>query len=481
MSDLGRLIMPALRLDHGPGATDEALANFHSLGAGGFVVFGGTRERVVELTADLQAWSDHPLLLASDLERGAGQQFAGLSQFPPLLALARLEERSAIGGGKVSATGAATASQARRVGINMVFAPVLDLDVEPANPIVQTRSLGADASVVGRLGAEWIEGCQAAGPLACAKHFPGHGRTKMDSHATLPTVVASPAKLKQDLAPFRDAVAKGVAAIMTAHVAYLALDPTGAPATFSKPIIDILRRDLGFDGLVVTDALIMAGAASPGGEAESAIRALNAGCDLLLYPQHPHDLQHELELALRRGTLSMQRVDESLERWSRAVERAWRHPRFSAMTHEFIAEAAADISLFSLEVLRGEIAAVPESVAIEVVDDDVGGPYPLPPRDAFEQELRARGRRVDGGGFPIVLVFADVKSWKGRAGLSDTSRARLAALVRANPATPIVLFGHPRRLAEIPGEGPVLCAWSGDVGMQRAAARGLAEGVGELP
>ncbi len=479
MSDLGRLIMPALRLDHGPGATDEALANFQSLGAGGFVFFEGTRERVVELTADLQAWSDHPLLLASDLERGAGQQIAGLSQFPPLLALARLDQRNGMTG-KVGYAGAATGSEARRVGINLVFAPVLDLDIEAANPIVQTRSLGADPRVVGRLGAEWIGGCQAAGPLACAKHFPGHGRTLLDSHATLPVVAASRAQLAQDIAPFRDAVAGGVAAVMTAHVAYPSLDPSGAPATFSAPIIEILRRDLGFDGLVVTDALIMAGASSPGGEAESAIRAINAGCDLLLYPQHPHDLHHALELALRRGTLSMKRVDESLTRRERAVERAWRHPRFSALTIDFIASSTEDISVWALELLRGELGDVPESVAVEVVDDDAGGPYPVPPRDAFAQELQARGRRVDGTGAPVVLVFADVKSWKGRAGLSDMSSARLAALVKRNPMTPVVLFGHPRRLAEIPGDGPVLCAWSGDVGMQRAAARRLT-GMREKP
>jgi beta-glucosidase-like glycosyl hydrolase len=213
-------------------------------------MFGGTRQQVLEVTSNLQAYADHHLLIGADLERGAGQQVRGLAQLPPALALRRMREHTRLGG-PVGAAAAYTASEARRVGINWVLAPVLDLDIEPDNPIVQTRSFGEDPAVVAACAAEWIYACQAVGPLACAKHFPGHGRTTLDSHATLPVVHASRELLEADLAPFRAAVEAGVASIMTAHVAYPALDPSGSPATFSMRILDRLRRDLAYGGLVV--------------------------------------------------------------------------------------------------------------------------------------------------------------------------------------------------------------------------------------
>jgi len=289
----GRLILPALRAGADAGFSHEAarIADALDLGVGGFIVFGGTVESVRRLTADLLRRAGRPLLVASDLERGAGQQVAGLTQFPPPLALASLGDASV-----VRWAGAVTAQEARAVGINWVFAPVGDLDVLPDNPIVQTRAFGDDPNRVASLVRTWIEGCQGAGALACAKHFPGHGRTAVDSHIALPVVPDAAATLREtDLLPFAIAVESGVASIMTAHVAYPALDPSGVPATLSRPIMDELRGPLGFDGLVVSDALIMDGALAGRRESDAAVEAVRAGVDLLLYPNDARRVRDALE------------------------------------------------------------------------------------------------------------------------------------------------------------------------------------------
>ena len=209
------------------------------------------------LTKELRQKSRVPLLIAADLERGAGQQFSGATGLPPLAAIASLGDADA-----VRRAARLTAREARTLGLNWDLAPVCDLDIVPENPIVGTRSLGSDSRKVAMLAQAWIQACQAEGVLACAKHFPGHGRTRTDSHAGLPVVDASRAELMEhDLAPFRAAIEAGVAGVMTAHVSYPALDASGAPATMSREMLQwLLRQQMRFDGLIVTDAMIMEGA-----------------------------------------------------------------------------------------------------------------------------------------------------------------------------------------------------------------------------
>jgi len=471
MKPLAALVLPAIRWDAEGGfapslpAVEAALA----LGVGGFIIFGGERESVARLTHDLTAGARHPLLIASDFERGAGQQVAGLTSLPPAMAVASL------GAEALSDAATITAAEARDVGIAWAFAPVVDLDVEPANPIVQTRALGDDPEAVGRSAAGWIAACQSAGVLACAKHFPGHGRTTADSHAELPVVHAAREVLEADLLPYRWAVGAGVAGVMTAHVAFPALDPSGMAATHSRRILDgVLRRELAFDGLVVTDALIMEGALHGSGEPEGAVAALEAGCDLLLYPHDVAGVVGALEREAAFGALDARRLDASLDRRLAAAGRAAAPSRLSAAALQRHQARASELSRAAVRLLRGAARAAPRAVELAIVDDDAGGPYPVPLRSAFAEELATRGVRVEPGGEKVVLVFADVKGWKRRATLSATSRRSLAAALIAQAT--VVLFGHPRLLAEIPGSGPVWCAWSGDVPMQRAAATRLLTG-----
>jgi beta-glucosidase-like glycosyl hydrolase len=466
--DSGRLILPALRAaaDGGFGHEAARIADALDLGVGGFIVFGGTVESVRRLTADLFRRAGRPMLIAADLERGAGQQVAGLTEFPPPLALASLEDAAV-----VRWAGAVTAQEARAVGINWVFAPVGDLDVLPDNPIVQTRAFGGDPNRVASLVRTWIEGCQDAGALACAKHFPGHGRTTVDSHIALPVVSDSADTLRDsDLLPFSIAVECGVASMMTAHVAYPALDASGLPATISGPIMAELRERLGFDGLVVTDALIMDGALVGRRESDAAVEAVQAGVDLLLYPNDSRRVRDALEQALASGALPPARLAEALRRYDRALALATSAtPPVTRGPFES-ADALAD-ALLAQGMLRGSAPTLRGPLDLVVVDDDLGGPYPPGPSDWVHQLLgEHRVGRYDGGS-RVVLAFAEPRAWKGRSGFAAASRDALANAVPG--ADLIVLFGHPRLLPELPTNAPVLLAWHRQRLMQEAVGRWL--------
>src|ERR1019366_8768467 len=268
-------------------------------------IAGGPRTAAAELAAELHARSAIPLLLAADAERGAGQQFDGCVALPPLSALGFLDDPSGM-----RRAGQGTARDLKRTGLNWALAPVCDLDFAPGNTIIGTRAAGHDPEGVGPLIAEWIDGCQSEGVMACAKHFPGHGRADADSHDALPSVTGSAMWLERDdLAPFRAALDAGVASVMTAHVAYPALDPSGAPATLSAPILTSLLRDaMEFDGLIVSDALEMRGVLAAGTEQEIAVRAIAAGCDMLLAPAGVARTARALDLAAERGVVSLERA-----------------------------------------------------------------------------------------------------------------------------------------------------------------------------
>jgi len=466
---LARLVFPALRwrragFAHERPKIDAALA----AGVGGFIVFGGTREAVTTLTRELRQQAGRPLLVGADLERGPAQQVQGLTELPPAAALGWLDDLEA-----TAACGMITGTEARSVGINWAFAPVCDLDLEPKNPIVQTRAFGADPVRVGEQVAVWIRGLQEHGVLACAKHYPGHGRTTQDSHATLPRVRAARTELQQvDVAPFEYAIRAGVGSVMSAFVAYPDWDPAGRAASFSPDILGYLRDTLNFGGLVVTDALIMAGASAAQPVPAATVGAVAAGCDALLYPENFTSVVTALDRAVG-GDISAARADEALAHYDDALA-AWAdrpdqgEPDLSG--HAALADGLADRAA---HLVRGEPPAIRTPAGVSIVDDDVGGPYTVGPRDVFHATLREAGVHVGKGetgtGKRVVLVYSEPRSWKGRADLGARSRAALRRLVPG--AQLVVLFGHPRLASQIPGTAPILMCWHGQPLMQRAAAR----------
>jgi beta-glucosidase-like glycosyl hydrolase len=474
---VGRLLFPAIRWDADAGfapARPDIEAAL-GLGVGGFCLFGGEAEAVRELTHWLRAQSEAPLLIASDLERGAGQQFRGATQLPPLAALGALDDLEA-----TRAAANLTAREARALGVNWVFAPDADLDVEPDNPIIGTRSFGASPRSVAAQVAEWIHGCHDAGALCCAKHFPGHGRTVEDSHAALPVVGADRDTLQDDLLPFRAAIDAHVDAIMTAHVAFPAYDPSLAPATLSPAIVtELLRRSLGFGGLVVTDALIMEGVLKGGlDEPQAAVQAVAAGCDALLYPQDVAGVARALHAAVG-SALPAVRAIEAIGRIDAAAARASDEDADDAYGRPEDAAWVRELAVATLIVVHGAPRAA-ASTDVLIIDDDVGGPYPPPARDRFPRALRAAGRdvrEVDEASAErdlVIALYADIRAWKGRPGLSADAKQRLGAAIERQPAATVVLFGHPRLAADLRA-GALLAAWGGEAVMQEAAARWLAD------
>ncbi|HUF31404.1 MAG TPA: glycoside hydrolase family 3 N-terminal domain-containing protein [Gemmatimonadaceae bacterium] len=482
MTPAAQLLIPALRwdsqhgFDHLRPEIDAALA----LGVGGFIIFGGEEDAVRLLTRDVRNRSRVPLLMGADLERGAGQQFAGATGLPPLAAIASLGDMDA-----VRKAARLTAREARTLGVNWDYAPVCDLDLEPENPIVGTRSFGSDARAVATCVSEWITACQSEGVLACAKHFPGHGRTTVDSHAALPVVTASKRELlERDLLPFRAAIEAGVASMMTAHVAYPALDASGAPATLSREILRwFLRESLKFDGLIVTDALIMEAFRLQGDEADTATRALDAGCDLLLYPEDLQGIARSLTSALESMELDRERV-------SRSYRRRLKWAQWSAPPNEYRRPSVTDVQWGAqladrvIQQVRGTTGRIGSVVQLVTIDDDTGGPYPAPSRDPFFRALSAGGtqvRRVETPGADdatpaVILVFGDIRSWKGRPGYSDETRAAVAAACDAAPDATVIHFSHPRLADQLPGARNLVSAWGGESAMQQAAARWLLRG-----
>ncbi len=492
MSSVAQLLVPTLvadadgRFDAARPRVDAALA----LGVGGFLLYGGEQDAVRALTKELQQRSRTPLLLGADLERGAGQQFAGATGLPPLGALAWLDDVEAL-----RRAARLTAREARTLGVNWNLSPVCDLDVEPDNPVLGARTLGADPARVARLAAAWIEACQAEGVLACAKHFPGHGRTRDDPHRTTATVTASRDTLHtQDLAPFRAAFAANIASIMTAHVAYPALDPSGVPATLSREILTwLLRQQLRYDGLVVSDALDMPGVLVPAGgdEGEAAVRAVGAGCDVVLAPGDVGAVAAALERALASHVLDPVRVQQSVRRrlrWAQwaAPPNDWRRPA--------AADAAwgAQLAERAVHAVRGEPAPLAAAAAVLVVDgtaadesDPSAARGAAPPRrDEFAETLATAGVEVSGGddatyGADVPLLIALFGGERVRAGgpaYDESTVDRVHDAVErsraAGRAVTVVHFAPPRAAAADLG-APALCAWSGDRAMQQAAARWL--------
>lgn len=292
---------------------------------GGVILFSRNIESVeqlVELTNQLQACSPHaPLLISIDQEGGRVSRLPkSFTIFPPCDVLGRCNSSEL-----AYAAAATIAKELRAVGVNMNMAPVLDVNSNPANPVIGDRAFGSMPGPVCELGWATVAGLQDNRVVACGKHFPGHGDTTTDSHKELPVVTASRERLEQvEFPPFRHAAAHGVAAMMTAHVRYCALDDQ-VPATLSPAIIGkLLREDMGYNGVVLTDDLEMHAIIDHYGIEEATVRAILAGCDMPLICK---DRNREvaamtaLDKAVADGTVPVERLEQSLARIARLKAR----------------------------------------------------------------------------------------------------------------------------------------------------------------
>ena len=479
-------VVPRLEWSEGRGfdASREMRERALALGVGGFLLGPAPQDDVRALTKELRTRAKHPLLIAADMERGAGQAFVGATGLPPIAAIAALDDADAI-----RKAARLTAREARTLGVTWALAPVLDLDVDPANPIVGSRSFGSDPALVAKLGAAWIEACQQEGVLACAKHFPGHGRTLVDSHLERPSVrVTRHELMERDLVPFRAAIKAGVASVMTAHVAFPKLDPAGPPATLSMAIVRVLLRErLGFDGLVVTDALNMRALTSHSSETDAAVASLFAGCDLVLMPTDVDATVAALNEAVADGTLDAELLLRSQRRrlkWAQwaAPPSDWRR------ASTFDVASGNDLAERVIAPLRGEVANLGPTIELFVVDDD-SDTIGAPSRDSLAASLRMAGFGVRdpgplaAGAVRVVALFGDVLGGKGRAGYDPRTVAAVneavAEAVREGRRAVVLQFGHPRLAAPIAAE-TVVTAWGGERAMQEAMSRWLSRRRGSV-
>jgi beta-glucosidase len=300
---------------------NATLRRLLSEGVGGVILLGGCSAELALRTRQLRGWSDSRLLLCADVEEGVGQRFDGATWLVPPLALGRLygrEPERALA--LAERYGRCTGREARALGLNWVLGPVCDVNNNPANPVINVRAWGEDPATAGALATAFLQGVQAEGVLSCAKHFPGHGDTSSDSHLTLPLLAHSRERLAAiELPPFQQAIAAGVASVMTAHLMLPALD-SERPATLSKPVLTgLLRRELGFEGLIVTDALVMDAITGRYGAGEAAVLALEAGADLVLMPADAGAAIAAIAAALQGGRLDREQLEASAERRRRAL------------------------------------------------------------------------------------------------------------------------------------------------------------------
>ncbi len=296
---------------------------------GGVILFARNLEnaaQIIRLTNDLQKLSPgSPLFIAIDQEGGRVSRLpAGFTIFPPCAVLGRCASTELAYQAAV-----ATATELRAVGINMNLAPVLDVDTNSDNPVIGDRAFGRRPAQVCELGLAMMAGLQDTKVVACGKHFPGHGDTSADSHKELPVVQALLERLQEvELRPFRHCIENGLEAVMTAHVLYPALD-TDLPATLSPAILsNLLRKQLGFDGLILTDDLEMHAIVDHYGIDDAAVRALHAGADLLLICRDRDRAVAAMDAVyktVRAGTISSARLQASLRRIARVKDR-FLHP-----------------------------------------------------------------------------------------------------------------------------------------------------------
>ena len=408
--------------------------------------------------------------------------------------------------------GRVTAVEARAVGVHLPFAPVLDVNNNPDNPVIATRSFGEDPAEVARLGSAFVRGLQEHGAIATGKHFPGHGDTGVDSHVDLPVIRVDRERLDRvELRPFRAAVDAGMGAVMSAHVSIPSV--TGSvsmPSTLSPAVLsDLLRGEMGFEGLIVTDAMNMAAITRRFGARDAVVRALEAGADIILMPEDPRAARESLVAAVRSGRVSEARLDRSVARILELKERMGLdrerytdifgiHRKVGIPEHVERATEIAEASITLLRndrnllSLRGTRTANVLSVTYRARNNLLAGRYfNTRVRETYRRlrtayldsgiadseydRLLARASRSD---LVIVSAYVAAARTDGRPNLPEPLSDFVETLAERRVPHIVISFGNPYLLSDVPEAQAYMLAWSASEVSQIAAARAL---FGEIP
>jgi len=476
--------------------------------AGGVIIWRGDPYAAARNIERLQSAADMPLMVMADMEWGTPMRINEGTYFLPNMAVgATGSEEYAYQMGKI------TAEEARTLGIHVNFAPVMDVNNNPQNIIINTRSFGEDPELVSKLGAAFIRGTQENGLIATAKHYPGHGDTDVDSHLGLPTIAASSDRINQvELVPFKTAVDAGVRMVMVAHITYSAFPQMqGRPASLDSYFIeDVLRNQLGFHGLVVTDAMGMGGISNNYWSGEAAVMAINAGNDMVLNSPNFESTYRFVLQAAREGRISAERIDTATRRIleMKAQMGLERKPVFNVQHFEDIfsrpeyRETAQEIANAAITLIRDENNNIPfkadrlDSVlVVAITDREWGYMY----RDQLERQVSRRIPAVKSALIDsrssaeeiekiislaqssravITGVFVTWGSYKGSVTLPDTTVNLLTKFFEVAKPMAVVSFGSPYILRQIPQVRSYFCAYSADPLAIAAATRAI---FGEIP
>lgn len=509
---VGQMVMMGVP---GTEAAAAAATLIEEYNVGGIMLFAEnvvTPAQVRRLADDLQqlartSGAGWPLFISIDQEGGRVVRITdGVTPLPSAMAL------GAAGSEELAEqVGRIVGEELAALGINMNAAPVLDVNNNPHNPVIGTRSFGEDPRVVATLGTAFMRGMQAAGVLAIGKHFPGHGDTDVDSHLALPTIAHARERLDEvELVPFRAAIEAGVDAIMSAHITFPAVDPTpGLPSTLSPRVLtDLLRNELGFRGIIITDALEMSGITSQFSIPEAAVKAVQAGADIVLVAQSKYNEDgkravEQLVRAVRDGHVPEERIDESVRRIAAAKQRAaFLAAETSAGAAKKDGKLAAPASLAVVQnVARRAVTVVRDETGLLPLESDRAGRMfvvsPAGTGEVFVRELRRRFAHVDADEVSPESDAEEMRAVLGAAERADTivaattgtsTSSAYAELVRALHATgrPLVAvcLGEPYDLAAFPTVSTYAVAYGADalhVGAAVDVIAGSAPAVGRLP
>jgi beta-glucosidase-like glycosyl hydrolase/CubicO group peptidase (beta-lactamase class C family) len=481
---------------------------------GGFAFSSGTPIAQALLTNDLQARSRVPLLIAQDMEWGAGMRLSETTTFPRAMSLGATRRPDL-----ARAMGRAVAREARAIGVHMNYAPVADINNNPNNPVINVRSFGERADLVGDMDAAYILGMKEGGLLSTVKHFPGHGDTDVDSHSGLPILRLDRKRLDSlELKPFERAIEAGAEAVMVAHVALpMVENGDSVAATLSKPIITgILRHDLRFDGLVVTDAMRMQAIVDEFGAAEAAVRSIEAGVDLILMSSDFYAARRAVLQAVGSGRISAGAIDKAVRHVLRAkVQAGLQHYRpadldkLNRNVAKPVFEALAEeIARDGVTLLRNEGSLVPiHDRRQRILEVTVSDGSDVTRGMAFKRRLTSqtpeayvthrlvdrRSSRDDladildiAKSFDMILVqaYVSVHTGSGQIGLLEREQHFLDDLIGEDPPSILVSFGNPYIAMGLDAPDVYIAAYDGSSAAIRAVLDGLfgrAGFVGKLP
>jgi len=467
---------------------------------GGFTVYRGEANAVAALTNELQRISKVPLLIAADYERGLRMGLRNGTPFTTNMGLAATGDVEA-----ARRQGRIICEEMRAIGVNWLFAPVVDINNNPDNPVINIRSFGADPRKVGEFGSALVRGVREANCLSTLKHFPGHGDTATDSHIGLSVVPIDRQRLDSiELVPFRMAIEAGADSVMTAHVALPNITGDTVPSTLNPKVsTDILRKDLKFDGIISTDAMEMGAIKKTYSDERSAVMAVVAGADVVLLPNNTKVAIDSIEAAVRAGEITEARIDESVRRLLRAKF------RLGLAANRFVDPAAVNriverpenvrdanaIAERSMTLLRNKNDLLPVAagaaertlfVVVAADDDPVEGAALIPEiqRRAPNAKVAKLDPRSSAADYERVLadakqaerlvlaVFVKRAANKGTVALPDIQTGFVRSAIAAKP-TAVVAFGSPYLIRQFPEAEVYAVTYAIEEVAQFAAARAI--------